>query len=142
MTRSTLFSLALILAAGVLLLPAASFSEPSVKARGSSAPGASDLGRPAASATRMLRVVVTKVENGGVVLHMRNEADDSQEIVVRIPETLRIRAQDKKAFDGRKKLNITDLQVGQRLRVTVLPSEQRIVSLVVLKPKARKSRAT
>ena len=57
-------------------------------------------------------------------------------IEIRIPEGVQIRAQKKKDFDGRRKLEFADLEVGQRLRLTVLPAEQRLVGVTVLKQQA------
>jgi hypothetical protein len=139
MTRIPLPASALASALCLLLvLPLASFADPSTRTRSSGDTGSADMGRAAGTATRVLRYIVTEVGEGGM-LHLRPETGEDEEIVAHIEETVRIRAQDKAAFGGRKKLTIFDIQPGQRLRVTVLPSQERVVSVVVLKAKPEKT---
>ncbi len=87
--------------------------------------------RDPATATIVVKATVTAVDTGRL-LSLRPEKEDIV-VQVEIDEKVRIRAQDKKEFDGRRRLMFDDLAVGQRLRVTVLPAQEKVVSLVVLK---------
>jgi hypothetical protein len=88
-----------------------------------------------AVATIAIDVVLTEIGDDGTLL-LTPEEPGAEPIELRIPEGVKIRAQRKKEFDGRRKLEFADLQVGQRLRLTVLPSEQRLVDVTVLKTAA------
>ena len=93
-------------------------------------PSAGDV-RDSAFATQVLKCLVTKVEPGGIVHLLPEKAEVA--VAVPIDEKVRIRAQNRKEFDGRRKLSVSDLRKGQRLRVSFMPQQERIVSLVVLK---------
>lgn len=52
---------------------------------------------------------------------------------IRLSEDTQLRAQDKKAFDGRKKLDPSDIQVGHLLRITHRPHDGAILKVKVLR---------
>ena len=89
-------------------------------------------GRDPATATIVLKATVVDVLDGRR-LALQPEGESGDRVEVQLRDDVRIRAQNKKEFDGRKKLAFDDLAVGQKLRITVLPAEERIVSFVVLK---------
>ncbi len=89
-------------------------------------------GRDPANATIVMKATVTEI-GAGRLISILTEAEAARQVQVEVADNVRIRAQDKKEFEGRKKLVFEDLAVGQKLRVTVLPSQERILSLVVLK---------
>ncbi len=62
---------------------------------------------------------------------------DGQEHVISLDPKLKIRAQSKRQFDGRRKLQFEDLAVGQRLKVNFRKSDGGIVGIDVLKPAKR-----
>lgn len=86
---------------------------------------------PAVATVAVDAVVERITAEGTLVLAPLEEG--AAPIELRIPEGIQIRAQRKKDFDGRRKLEFADLAVGQRLRLTVLPAEQRLVGVTVLK---------
>ncbi|MEM1206656.1 MAG: hypothetical protein AAGN66_25700 [Acidobacteriota bacterium] len=55
---------------------------------------------------------------------------------IQIGEDTEMRAQKKKDFDGRRKLELADLAVGQMLRITHMPETGQIVRIQVLKKKS------
>lgn len=52
---------------------------------------------------------------------------------IQVTEDTKVLAQDKKAFDGRKKLERTDLAEGQMLRITHRPNTGEVVKIKVLR---------
>lgn len=50
-----------------------------------------------------------------------------------VTEDTKVTAQDKKAFDGRRKLERTDLAEGQTLRITHRPNTGEVVKIKVLR---------
>lgn len=89
-------------------------------------------GRDPASATIVMKAKVTQILEGRRIA-LQPERKDAPPIEIEVQEDIRIRAQNKKEFDGRKKLEFGDLAVGQTLRITLLPAEERVVSFVVLR---------
>ncbi|MEM1248102.1 MAG: hypothetical protein AAGK22_17140 [Acidobacteriota bacterium] len=89
-------------------------------------------GRDSASATIVMKAKVTKILEGRRIA-LQPERKDAPPVEIEVQEDIRIRAQNKKEFDGRKKLGFEDLAVGQTLRITLLPQEERVVSFVVLR---------
>jgi len=89
-------------------------------------------GRDPGAATVVVKAKVTKILEGRRIA-IQPEQKDARPIEVEVKEDLRIRAQSKKEFDGRKKLAFEDLAVGQTLRITLLPAEERVVSFIVLR---------
>ncbi|REJ73873.1 MAG: hypothetical protein DWQ36_10420 [Acidobacteria bacterium] len=85
-----------------------------------------------AVATVVVDAVIARITAEGTLV-LRPEEEGAEPIELRLPEEVRIRAQRKKDFDGRRKLEFADLRVGQRLRLTVLPAENRLVGVTVLK---------
>ncbi len=91
-----------------------------------------DAGRDPATATIVVKATVVDVLEGRR-LALQPEEDGAGRIEVQLADDVRIRAQNKKEFNGRKKLVFDDFVVGQKLRITVLPAQERILSFVVLK---------
>lgn len=89
-------------------------------------------GRDPATSTIVMKAKVTKILEGRRIA-LQPERQDAPPIEIEVQEDIRIRAQSKKEFDGRKKLGFADLAVGQTLRITLLPAEERVVSFVVLR---------
>ncbi|MEM1176872.1 MAG: hypothetical protein AAGM22_00890 [Acidobacteriota bacterium] len=52
---------------------------------------------------------------------------------IQIGEQTRLRAQNRKAFDGRKKIDFADLQVGQLLRIQHRPNTGEVLRVKVLR---------
>lgn len=97
-------------------------------------PHDSDAGPSAGSVYRTLTLVVKDIaeDNTLTVLDERTE----QELTIRIPADVKIVAQAKKEFDGRKKVKVDDLSVGRRLRLTYNTQDGTISRVKVLKLRA------
>ena len=88
----------------------------------------------ALKATRSLKCTVISIQDGGVVL-VRD--DDSKEVMkLAYDKKTTVRAQDKNAFDGRKKLEIADLAVGHRIKVLHRPATGEVLTVKVLAEKS------
>ncbi len=81
--------------------------------------------------TADLNCVILEVKPGNILTVKDEESGNVHdvEILAKIP----VRAQDKKQFAGRKKLEFKDFEIGQRIKVTVRPEVEEIVRIVVLK---------
>lgn len=60
-------------------------------------------------------------------------ADEYGQRPVQIPEAARIKAESKRDFDGRRKLDFADLRAGHRIKVVFLTETGEIVRLRVLR---------
>ncbi|MCG8454685.1 MAG: hypothetical protein MI919_00280 [Holophagales bacterium] len=89
-------------------------------------PSASDQ----ASVTQTLKCSVLEVRADGA-LKLR-DLDTEHEGWIRVTEKTKIRAKNKRAFDGRKKLDFEDLSPGQVVKVTTLTQTGELVRLKVL----------
>lgn len=81
--------------------------------------------------THTVQCVVTEIRADGTIL-----VRDSQERPAHaLPygKKTRFMAQSKKDFDGRKKLAATDLKVGQKIKVTLVPETMEVLRVKVLK---------
>lgn len=97
---------------------------------GSSGVPGSSASAPPTPVTQTIKCEVVQVKDGQVYV----VADrDNRPFILPLDEDTKITAQDKKAFDGRKKLVVEDLQVGQALRVTTVPTTRQVVRVRVLK---------
>ncbi len=74
---------------------------------------------------------VRKILEGRTVVLL--DEGDGREHVLTLREKLRIRAQAKRDFGGRRKLSFGDLDVGHRVRVNFRRSDGEIVGIEVLK---------
>lgn len=114
----------LVLAA--LLAPAALHASTPV---GGNRPWDSDEGPPPTAVTQSVDCVILEVRDERTLL-----VRDGQERqhVVQIPEKAKIRARDKKDFDGQKKLQFEQLRPGHELELTFLTETGAIVRVKVL----------
>ncbi len=80
--------------------------------------------------TAALKCRVTRVLEDRT-LEIWDEAGKSHHLI-RIAETVDLRARKKADFGGRRQLEFSDLQVGHRLKVTYLAGDGRIVRVRVL----------
>lgn len=62
--------------------------------------------------------------------------DDQRELTLSLEESVKLKAADKKAFEGRKKLTPDDLAAGQRVQVTFRAEPFKVLELKVLKAEA------
>ena len=74
---------------------------------------------------------VTEVREGRILVVL--DEGDGAEHVLRLSPKLKIRAQAKKDFDGRRKLAFEDLDVGHRVKVSYRKSDGTILGVDVLK---------
>ncbi|MDA8016347.1 MAG: hypothetical protein MPN21_02765 [Thermoanaerobaculia bacterium] len=94
-------------------------------------PAVGTFGADPLAVTEVMKCTVTRIaENGSVYIR---DGEGQPERLLSYSEDTRFVAQKKKEFDGRKRLGIEDLKVGQRLRVTVRPATQEVVRVKVLK---------
>lgn len=81
--------------------------------------------------TRSLKMVIKEIRDNNVLLVVDEKAET--EHLLELSETVPLSAASRKDFDGRKKLDIADLQVGHRLKVTYRTEDQQVVRIKVLK---------
>ena len=79
--------------------------------------------------TQKLKCVVVNIEDDGTLL----VEDDRGRHRIAYDADLKVFPQDKRQFDGRKKLSMDDIEVGHRIKVTVRPAAREIVSIQVLR---------
>lgn len=118
----------------IALTLALSLSGSALFASGSSAPPTASV--PQASVnpllvTETMKCRVTEVAERGQV--KIKDPKTSEESWIQVTEDTKLVAQDKKAFDGRRKLVHTDLEVGQLLRITHRPNTGEVVKVKVLR---------
>ncbi len=82
--------------------------------------------------TEKIKCVVIAVEEDGTLL----VEDESGRHRIAYDEDLKVVAQDKRQFDGRKRLTMEDIEVGHKIKVTLRPAAQQIVSIQVLRERA------
>lgn len=80
--------------------------------------------------TETVRCRVVDVRDDGTIL----VNDDGTIKRLNYDETTSVWAQKKKNWDGRKKLAIADIAVGQELKVTVQPASGKVLKVKVKKP--------
>ena len=116
----------------VLALAAAFLTVGPIWASGSSYPAASVA--PAEDpmlVTKSTKVRILEVAADGAVKIQNPKTEETSWI--RLTEQTEVRAKDKKAFDGRKKLELSDLKAGQLLRVTHRPHDGAVLKIKVLR---------
>lgn len=119
-----------ILALLALAIPFALF--PSLQALASGPVAGAALSDEAFSVTQ--RVNGQLVEVGPAPTYaLRLRLEDDRELTVTLEESVKLRAADKKAFDGRKKLSPEDLSAGQRVQLTFRAEPFKVLELKVLK---------
>ena len=94
-----------------------------------------DSGDPLGGRARQLdsiRGVIHDLEELGR-LFIEDAADGSQ-YWIQLPDSVKIRAADRKLFGGRKQLKLEDLEIGQRIELTLRKSTGEILKLVVRRP--------
>ncbi len=81
--------------------------------------------------TETMKCRITAIEADGTILVQDEGAEESHPLAY--GEKTRITAQRKKDFDGRRNLEISDLTVGQNLKVTHRPATGEVLQVKVLK---------
>ena len=121
--------LILLAACAALLLPASALLASG--SSGAAIPAGDSYGEKPFAVTKSMKCTVLEVREGGIV-KVQDDASGKIELV-QLNEKVPIKAQDKKAFDGRKKLQVADLQEGHRILVTKRTDANVIVRIKVLK---------
>lgn len=119
----------LLLGIGVLLLDTviAVGSTPNPTAQA----GRSEDGIDPSSVTASAKLTVRRVESQPARLYLFDPETEKTHVVV-LSERVKLTARRKKDFDGRRKLEIGDLESGQKLKVTYRTDDGRITSIQVL----------
>ena len=81
--------------------------------------------------TEVMKCRITAIEDDGTILVQDEGAEDTHPLAYN--QRTRFTAQRKKDFDGRRKLELGDLAVGQMLKVTHRPATGEILQVKVLK---------
>ena len=81
--------------------------------------------------TKTLKCLLLEVNDQGALKIQNTKTEEVGWI--RLGEDTELRAKNKKAFDGRKQLDVSDLKAGQWLRVTHRPHDGAILKIKVLK---------
>ena len=81
--------------------------------------------------TQTHKCIITYIRADGTV--MVQDKPGAPEHPLRFSKKTKLSAQDKKQFDGRKKLDVADLKVGQELKVTHRPASGEVLKIKVLK---------
>ncbi len=114
-------TLATLLLVTLAVLPAAASAPASI-------PEGADANMPT-SITAEFRLEIAEVRDDSTVVFLD---EDNMEHAVQLDDTVKIRARKKKDFDGRKRLGLADLRVGQKVKVTVFVADGAIRSITVL----------
>lgn len=130
MTKTIYLAAALLLAAA---LAQASTPTPGRK------PWDSGDGTSPTEVTRTMKVHLTEVIGDGKFRVV--DPEEEREHVLQLGETVEIKAQDKKMFDGRRKLALGDLRAGHTLKLTFLAEDGRLLRILVLKGRPAETRA-
>ena len=117
-TKTTLAILALL----VMALPSMA-SAPAVIPQGAEANGPTSI-------TADVKCRVDEVRDESTLVLV--DFDTESRHVVRLDDTVKIRARSKKDFNGRKKLGFADLRKGQTVKVTVYVADGAIRRITVL----------
>ena len=107
------------------------FSFQALASGSSGAPSSAGVPRDPLTVTETMKCVVTAIREDGTV--MVRDKPGAPEHPLLLTAKTKVSAQDKQAFDGRKKLELADLEVGQMLRVTHRPATGETVKIKVLK---------
>ena len=81
--------------------------------------------------TEMMKCVITEIKADGTVMVRDNKTEKVHPLALKY--NTKLSAQDKKAFDGRKELQVSDLAVGQRLKVVTRQVNGEVLRVKVLK---------
>lgn len=81
--------------------------------------------------TQTLRCVITEIHRDGTILMKPVEGD--RITMARVHHKTKIRARNKNDFEGRKKLELSDLKPGQTVKVTTAAADGELLSVQVLK---------
>ena len=115
-----------------LLIVALMLGTGAVYGSGTSYPAAATAPSPdPMTVTKTIKCLVLEVGPTGALKIQNPKTEEVSWI--RLSDDTKLRAQDKKAFDGRKKLEANDLQAGQMLRITHRPHDGAILKIKVLR---------
>lgn len=81
--------------------------------------------------TEMMKCVVTEIRADGTVIVRDAKAETTHALAVN--SKTKFSAQNKKAFDGRKQIEVSDLKVGHQLKVVKRQVNGEILRVKVLK---------
>lgn len=81
--------------------------------------------------TETMKCRITAIEADGTILVQDEGSEEAHPLAY--SQKTRITAQRKKDFDGRRKLELSDLVVGQDLKVTHRPATGEVLQVKVLK---------
>ena len=81
--------------------------------------------------TEMMKCTITEVKPSGTIMVKDSKTGEVHPLTINYKTKLT--AQDKKAFDGRKELEASDLAVGQRLKVVTRQVNGEVLRVKVLK---------
>ena len=107
-------------------------------ASGTSSPARSSFPDDPLTVVEVVRCEILDVQSDGLVIV--RDRDGGRIHPLEYHSETEVTAQDKKAFDGRKILEISDLAVGQRIKVSMRPSTGEVVAIRVLKEKRNKGK--
>ncbi len=105
-----------------------------VAASGSTSPSAragGSEGLDPSEVTASAKLTVRRVENEPDRLYLYDPSSEKTHVVV-LSEKTKLTARRKKDFDGRRKLQFSDLEAGQTLKVTYRTDDGQITSIQVL----------
>lgn len=126
--KNILILVRVLFVCALLVTPAiagASTPNPSAQA------GRADDGIDASSVTASTKLTLRRVEREPDRLYLYDRESEETHVVV-VSEETRLTARRKKDFDGRRKLEFSDLESGQTLKVTYRTDDGRILSIQVL----------
>ncbi len=127
MRNTLLLSLALIVSLAALPVEA---STPNTGPKPWDSNFAGDDGPVPSAVTDHLKCVITELQDDRVVKVWDEKT--RTENLVRIAEKVAIKARKKSQFDGRSKLDFSDLRVGHRIKMTYLTEDGTIVRVSVV----------
>lgn len=81
--------------------------------------------------TAMMKCVITEITPGGTILVRDTKSNETHRLALN-SET-KLSAQDKRAFDGRKRLDREDLRVGQEIKIVSRQANGEVLKVKVLK---------
>ena len=81
--------------------------------------------------TEMMKCTVTEIKSSGTIMVKDNKTGEVHSLA--IDSKTKLSAQNKKAFDGRKQLEVSDLAVGQELKVVTRQVNGEVLKVKVLK---------